>query len=151
MLMQFPKNSESNYPLSKMQIAIPKVGSVVKVITRHKNSLYYSNEEFRYSSFEGTVVTPDKWMSKNDFSVMTGKKDYPISTINIGNVFDIQYISGSSENKLDTKKRTFKVFSKKSNKNYTVVVSEGSAACDCVGFSFRRTCKHVTKVLNKIS
>lgn len=128
---------------------IPKVGSRVVVTTKHKNVIL-GGAPFKYTQIEGTVISPAKWMGANEFMLDTNDAMRPKSIINVSFVDDIKYIRGSST-KLATDTRVFKVSSKSSGRSYIVTSNAGKVSCTCVGFEFRKYCKHSKAVSEKIT
>ena len=122
------------------------IGTDVEITTKWKsNSLY---REFDINTFKGKVVANPKWLDGDYVSVYTGNPDYPISYIHK------KFIVGfdMAENRSDM--RIFKVKSKTKGSVYNVTSVSGTVSCDCVGFQFRRHCKHsdsVKKLLDKES
>jgi len=67
---------------------------------------------------------------------------------NVGDTVTINEVSGA---KIDytTVKSNREVITVQGSKGntYTVIKENGKATCTCVGYSFRKTCKHVQEVL----
>lgn len=127
---------------------IPKVGSQVVVTTKYRNVLL-GGEPFRYFKTTGTVLEPAKWMSSHEFMIATGEAMRPKAVINLSNVSNIQYLKGAGS-QINSDVRTFKVSSKASGKSYIVTATPKGIQCTCVGFEYRKYCKHSQAVSNKI-
>ena len=131
-----------------MAIAVPKVGSRVRVTTVYPNTYAYRGEDENYVSYtrEGVVVQSifrDPFM----FAVRTGDPDYPVSEYNAKSqhVVKIEYIiGGASQVSTDTK--AWKVKSSDGKKFYLVQRVSGKFSCTCTGFEFRKDCKHIGAV-----
>ena len=134
-----------------MAIAVPKVGSRVRVTTMYPNTYAYRGEDNNYVSYtrEGEVVQSifrDPFM----FAVKTGDPDHPVSEYNAKSlhVVKIEYIVGGA-NQVATDKKAWKVKSTDGKKFYIVERVNGKFSCTCTGFEFRKDCKHVGAVSKK--
>lgn len=122
------------------------VGSDVEITTKWKSNLLW--RDYDVNTFKGKVVPNPKWLDNDYVSVYTGNTEYPVSYIHK------KFIVGfdMAENRSDL--RIFKVKSKTKGSVYNVTSVGGKVSCDCVGFQFRRYCKHsdsVKKLLDKES
>jgi hypothetical protein len=130
---------------------IPLVGSVVQVTTKHPEIFYFSAEKYRLNTITGTVLKSEKWMGPAQFSVATGNPNFPVSIIDASNVHKLDVLTGSSK-KITAQgdERVFKVHSKSTQKDYIVTVKGIKLQCTCVGFEYRKHCKHASAVAKKI-
>lgn len=134
-----------------MTVAVPKVGSRVRVTTMYPNTYAYRGENDNYVTYtrEGVVVQSifrDPFM----FAVETGAADHPVSEFNAKSqhVVKIEYIVGGSK-QVATDKKAWKVKSEDGSKFYIVQRIEGKFSCTCKGFEFRKDCKHIGAVSKK--
>lgn len=132
-----------------MPVAVPNVGSRVRVTTMYPNTYAYRGEYDNYVTYtrEGLVVKS----IFNDpfyFAVETGAPDHPVSEYNAKSqhVIKIEYIVGGAS-QVSTETKAWKVKSKE--KVYLVTRVNGKFNCSCKGFEFRRDCKHVGAVSKK--
>ena len=132
-----------------MPVAVPNVGSRVRVTTMYPNTYAYRGEYDNYVTYtrEGLVVKS----IFNDpfyFAVETGATDHPVSEYNAKSqhVIKIEYIVGGAS-QVSTETKAWKVKSK--DKVYLVTRVNGKFNCSCKGFEFRRDCKHVGAVSKK--
>jgi len=132
-----------------MPVAVPNVGSRVRVTTMYPNTYAYRGEDNNYVTYtrEGLVVKSifnDPFM----FAVETGAPDHPVSEYNAKSqhVVKIEYIVGGAS-QVSTETKAWKVKSKE--KVYLVTRVNGKFNCSCKGFEFRRDCKHVGAVSKK--
>jgi hypothetical protein len=132
-----------------MAIAVPKVGSRVRVTTMYPNHVVYRGDTNGYVTYvrEGIVVQSifrDPFM----FAVETGAPDHPVSEFNAKSqhVVKIEYIVGGAS-QVATETKAWKVKSK--DKVYLVQRVGGKFSCSCKGFEFRRDCKHIGLVGKK--
>jgi hypothetical protein len=124
---------------------MPKTGSQIVLTTKHRN-VRLGEGKFVFNEHSGVVLSPDKWLLPSEFAIATGRKEFPKAIINLSNVVDIKYLSGSAGNSVQSGVRNFKVTSKSTGKSYILTASGSSITCTCTGFSYRRTCKHSAKV-----
>jgi hypothetical protein len=119
-----------------MAVAVPNIGSRVRVTTMYPNTYAYRGEYDNYVTYtrEGVVVQSifrDPFM----FAVETGAPDHPVSEFNAKSqhVVKIEYIVKSEDGK----------------RVYLVQRVNGKFSCTCKGFEFRKDCKHVGAVSKK--
>ena len=134
-----------------MAVAVPTIGSRVRVTTVYPNTYAYRGEDNNYVTYtrEGEVVQSifrDPFM----FAVKTGDPDHPVSEYNAKSlhVVKIEYIIGGSK-QVAIDKKAWKVKSEDGSKFYIVQRIEGKFSCTCKGFEFRKDCKHIGAVSKK--
>ena len=134
-----------------MTVAVPKVGSRVRVTTMYPNHVVYRGDTNGYVTYvrEGIVVQSifrDPFM----FAVKTGAPEHPVSEFNAESqhVVKIEYVTGSAT-QVATDKKAWKVKSTDGKKFYIVERVNGKFSCTCTGFEFRKDCKHVGAVSKK--
>jgi hypothetical protein len=114
------------------------LGADIEVKTRWKSNLL--GQEFDDKTFKGKVVKNPTWLDSDYISLHTGNPEYPVSYIHkkfiVGHVFAEERSTS----------RLFAVKSKSSGKVYNVASFDGDVTCECVGFQFRRKCKHSAAV-----
>ena len=136
-----------------MAIAVPKVGSRVRVTTMYPNHVVYRGDTNGYVTYvrEGEVVQSifrDPFM----FAVQTGDPQHPVSEFNAKSlhVVKIEYIVGGAQ-QVATDNKAWKVKSTDGKKFYLVQRVNGKFSCTCTGFEFRKDCKHVGAVAKKVA
>lgn len=134
-----------------MAVAVPKVGSRVRVTTMYPNTYAYRGEYDNYVTYtrEGVVVQSifrDPFM----FAVETGAADHPVSEYNAKSqhVVKIEYIIGGAT-QVSTETKAWKVKSEDGKRVYLVQRVNGKFSCTCKGFEFRKDCKHIGAVSKK--
>lgn len=128
------------------QFEMPKVGSQVRVTTRYRNHVLYNTSEYVETTYLGTVGSAHKLLSPNSFVLNTpNTPHFPKREINLAYVANIEYMDGTKANKTAS---TDQIWAVKGSKGdvYTVTRSNNQLSCSCVGFQFRRKCKHITMV-----
>ena len=89
----------------------------------------------------GKVVNTPPWVKDPAcFAIFVAGSPVPLRIINSKHVLAVN--GARAELKAETKVKTFTVRGSKGAK-YTVTNDGGRWACTCVGFGFRRDCKHV--------
>ena len=121
---------------------IPSVGSVVSVVTKHRNIFLptYKEHPFTYDKYVGTVVHNPKWLGADYVSVETGNPMYPVSMIKFANIESLDIVSGG--------KVSFQEFPVEGSKGkmYNVKKSGDHYSCNCTGFKYHGSCKHINLV-----
>jgi hypothetical protein len=130
-----------------MAVAVPKIGSRVRVTTRDKDYYVYATKEWRDTTYEG-VVEKSIFSDPFYFAVRTGNVYHPVSEFNAKSerLAKIEYITGSAT-QVSTETKAWKIQSK--DKIYLVTRIGGKFNCTCKGFEFRRDCKHIGAVGKK--
>ena len=126
---------------------IPQIGAVVRVHTRWHNHYFLTakTQPFVDHVYEGTVLPSDKADKPNTFNMTCVGIKMRHRQIPMGYVVQIEYLKGKG---VKPDFRTFKV--KSGDKEYLVTVANGRTECDCLGFKYRRKCKHSNAVLEQL-
>lgn len=120
-----------------------KIGQTIEITTKYQSHYIYRTEEFAYNHYTGVVIPNPKWLEHpNHVTIKTA--DGMTRIIDLGNV-----VGATSTTPTTLLTRTFKVTSKSKGSEYLVTVEGSRLSCTCVGFQFRRMCKHSTAVSNK--
>lgn len=126
----------------------PKVGKVVSVATFHS----FFNIRNRYT---GTVCASASYDDPHSFRLSTGDKQFPLRVISLDSVTHLSYEDGSKANQTEKKKIEVNAWEVKSDSRkggfYTVTRSGDHFACTCVGYGFRRSCRHVLAIKAKVA
>jgi len=134
-----------------MTIAVPKIGSRVRVTTMYPNHVVYRGDTNGYVTYvrEGIVVK-SIFNDPFKFAVETGAPDHPVSEFNAKSqhVVRIEVLIGSTK-QVAADKRAWKVKSTDGKSFYLVQRIEGKYTCTCTGFEFRKDCKHIAAVGKK--
>jgi hypothetical protein len=118
------------------------IGADIEIQTKWKSNLL--GVDFDYKTFKGKVVPNPKWLDSDYVSIRSSEQNkffhYPTNFIHkkfiVGHVFAQERST----------QRLFAVKSKSSGKTYNVTSFDGDVTCECVGFQFRRNCKHSAAV-----
>ena len=96
--------------------------------------------EFRY--YTGTIMR-EKWFQPDEIGITTGNPDFPFRRIRRERIVDVNGTKFTPPPKVE--RTEFTVTGSKGD-TYTVIKEGSRATCTCQGFSFRKTCKHLSMV-----
>ena len=119
----------------------PQPGSVIEVelYNRFAKAMIPPAPDPRV--YRGQVLKSYKWLTDREFC-MSGDDAWPTRVINLGNVVRLDIESGSAV-AIDTSTQTWEVQGSRGDR-YLVTRDSQGWSCDCKGFQFRKTCKHIT-------
>ena len=109
-----------------------------------RNRYSYHVEEFK--TYDGMQVTVPTWAAKGSIALATGDPKFPFRLIDpsiIVKIDDSNFSCVAESLPSDTK--TIEVQGSK-GKTYIVTISPSSKSCNCPGFSFRKSCKHISNI-----
>jgi len=109
---------------------------------RHRYANGYVGPEF--NEYTGTIMR-EKWFDADEIGITTGDSRFPFRRIHRSRIVEV---SGAKIDYTPVKssREVITVQGSKGN-SYVVTKEDGKASCTCVGYSFRKTCKHVQEVL----
>ena len=122
---------------------LPTVGTIITVTTESRMRSAYG--DYAYHELTGQVIANPKWLKATEFAIENPDHPNGFSVINLNNVVDIRDADGH-EYKFTTD-NTIKVWTVTGSKGneYTVKLQDGEYSCECVGFQYRKHCKHITE------
>jgi hypothetical protein len=90
--------------------------------------------------YTGAIIPNPKWVGADSICLTTGDITFPFRIINKANI-----VSSSVAITYNAPKSNRNVFQAKGNKGniYTITREGTNWSCTCVGFGFRRDCRHV--------
>ena len=100
-----------------------------------------------YNEYEGTIVSPKpQWLKDDQFMMDTGTNESELRVMDKDRI--ICGWTVSNDTKLPDPV-SVTVPSKSNGKSYIVSLANGglSLSCNCMGYSYRRTCSHVEEVM----
>lgn len=124
--------------------ALPQVGDIITVTTRY-NEYVVDRGEFNDTTYENVCVAPSfAWTKPNEFCLPVDDEPFITKrTISLNNVHKLVVHKGSEAQANVSGTRFIKVPGSKGNE-YTVTVLDGfGIECECLGFTYRRQCKHL--------
>lgn len=121
-------------------------GQQVTVTVKH--ALWHVRDRYAFHipetvTYSGTV-TRESWFDSNEIGITTDVKWYPVRQIRINRIVKI----GDKPVQLEPKTEDKKVITVSGSKGntYTVTKEFGRTSCTCTGYTFRKTCKHLSLV-----
>ncbi len=132
----------------------PEVNSLIKVTT--KPFEYSGRKIIPYNNhvLEGKVVESENYDDPLSFRLYTKNKNFRVSVIELKNVLNIEYSNGKKAKKIEELNKDLETtIEVKGSKNNIYIVSRtknGIYNCTCLGFSFKKTCKHINEVKKKL-
>lgn len=129
----------------------PTVGRRVIVTTDwSRNMKGYADYVPRISVSTGTVVPSMPYDDVDTFRMTTGDKTFPFSVVPLDYVTSLKYDTGEKISKGQARiiqNKSWQVKSDSRKGGFYTVIQEGSFfSCNCLGFQFRRACRHINKV-----
>jgi len=124
---------------------LPKIGSIITVTTEHRMATFWADTE--YHEITGEVIKSPSWLKPTEFAMANPEHPNGFSVINMTNVVDIRDADGR-EYKF-TADPSIKIWTVKGSKGneYTVKLQNGEYSCECIGFQYRKHCKHITECI----
>lgn len=130
-----------------VQFSHPKVGSKIRVQYRARDIYFKAEHEFVNEWVDGIVLPNHKFVDPNAFVLRVNCQMAPVREFNLKNVVDIQYFDGTeaeTEN-VDGEVKTLVVKGSKGDE-YLVTKEGNKTTCTCVGFQYRKACKHLEMI-----
>jgi hypothetical protein len=105
-----------------------------------KSHLYASDVIRQVSEYTGKILPNPKWISSDCICLSTGDTLFPFRIIDRERIVDLGApVAAASKPRTET----FIVNGSKPGTTYTVTRDGSHWSCTCVGFGFRKDCKHV--------
>ena len=133
--------------------AKPEVGQVVTVTTKYPESYYYSQEKWRYTTYENLPVLPSQPFDKpNTFRIPALNEPYISErVIALHNVSELEVNGEVGEQTNNTSNiRTVTVSGSKGNEYVVTIEGDEPKSCTCLGFQYRRTCRHLHDAMKTV-
>ena len=111
-----------------------KVGDQVSLKCKFRSYYLFNETGFDEFTVEGTVIKTPSYIDYDAVTIKTNDPDLPISIVPLRTVEG--YVPGTFPSTVVT----HQVVS--GANTYIVTVNSGKVSCSCVGFQFRRYCKH---------
>jgi SWIM zinc finger len=116
----------------------------MKIVVR--NALYLKRDRYsfpipEFNIYEGEQVPTYKWSVPGTICLTTGDPRWPVREIHPDAIVSIDDAPTVSKPKADAPKVYVVQGSKGST--YTVTSGPSGLSCDCPGFQFRKSCKHL--------
>ena len=133
----------------------PKVGLTVTVTTDWSDYFKpFDSATKRKKTYTGIVVENAKYDDPSSFRMATGDHSYPIRIISLDHVVSLVDATGKAADKVESKKNETSVWEVKSDSrkggSYTVTREGNHFSCTCVGYGFRKSCRHILQIKSKV-
>jgi hypothetical protein len=92
-----------------------------------------------FNEYTGKILPNPKWVSSDSICISTGDTDFPFRIIDRERIVGL----GEAAPVAVSRSETFVVQGSKPGSTYTVTRDGSHWSCTCVGFGFRKDCKHV--------
>lgn len=129
----------------------PAVGSKITVTTEwHDYYKGFAANVKREHTISGVVVGSAKYDDVHSFRLATGNSSYPISVVDLNRVTALVHEDGTSASKVSVAVPQVRHWEVKSDSrkggSYNVVFDGRGYSCECPGYTFRKSCRHINKV-----
>jgi hypothetical protein len=120
------------------------VGEVVTIRVRDaRNAAVFASGVINpINEYTGQILPNPKWIASDAICVSTGDSQFPFRVIDRDRIVGLD-ISLALPRELKLNRATFIVNGSKPGTTYTVTRDHTQWSCTCVGFGFRKDCKHV--------
>jgi hypothetical protein len=116
------------------------VGETVSIRVRDARNaaVYASGVVNQFNEYTGKILPNPKWVSSDSICISTGESHFPFRIIDRERIIEL-----GEPVAIATRSETFIVQGSKLGSTYTVTRDGSHWSCTCVGFGFRKDCKHV--------
>lgn len=130
-----------------IQFSHPRVGQKVRVTYRTRDIYFKAEHKIVNEWVDGIVLPSHKFVDPNAFVLSVNCQLAPVREFNLKNVVDIQYFDGieAASNNVDSEVKILVVKGSKGDE-YVVTKEGNKTSCTCLGFSFRRSCRHLSLI-----
>jgi hypothetical protein len=125
-----------------------EIGSWVQLTVRDLSAYARENPWMASTEIAGKVIENPKWLGSDYVSVLTGNARHPVSYVPVYRIMSANGKLSPTAQIVDD--QTWEVAGSKGN-TYTVTQSKSGFTCSCKGFEFRKHCRHITEIQNKIA
>ena len=121
------------------------IGETITVSVRDARNpaLYAAGVVNAVQEYTGMVVPNPKWVSSDSICLSTGDTVFPFRIIERDRIVKVGEIPVIVSGVGKPSSETFIIKGSKPGSNYTVTRDGSHWSCTCVGFGFRKDCKHV--------
>ena len=124
---------------------LPTVGTTITVTTEYKRPSIWG--DIQHNETTGEVIKSPKWLKPGEFAIENPNLPSGFSVINMKNVVDIRDADGHEYKfTTDSSVKVWAVTGSKGNE-YTVKLQDVEYSCECVGFQYRKDCKHIKQCI----
>lgn len=132
----------------------PEIGKRLTVITEYERKGFAVNVPTTTSK-SGVVIKSEHYDDPLTFRLATGDRNFPYSVVPLDLVKGLIYEDGSKGDTEQQKVITITAWEVKSDSrkggSYTVTRDGNHFSCDCLGFQYRKSCRHVIKIKSEVA
>ena len=123
--------------------------SQVTVRTRLYQPSYHRADAYLEHEITGQQLDNIKWLKPDEIAIANPQHPNGFSILHKKNILWIKDLQGrKSTVKIDPDYKQWTVKGSKGN-DYLVIRSKGQYNCTCPGFTYRKSCRHITEVGNE--
>lgn len=117
------------------------VGDVVTIRVRDTRNpaVFATGVVPQFNEYSGKILPNPKWVAQDAITLSTGISEFPFRIIDRERIVGL----GEAAPVSAPRSETFIVNGSKPGTTYTVTRDGSHWSCTCVGFGFRKDCKHV--------
>jgi hypothetical protein len=121
------------------------VGEVVTIRVRDaRNAAVFASGVINpINEYTGQILPNPKWIASDAICISTGDSQFPFRVIDRDRIVGLDISLARESEKAIARSETFIVQGSKPGTTYTVTRDSTQWSCTCVGFGFRKDCKHI--------
>jgi hypothetical protein len=127
----------------------PEIGKHLTVTTKYDRKGFAANVTSTHTK-SGVVIKSEHYDDPDTFRLATGDRSFPFSVVPLDHVTEILYEDGSKGETHTQKVITVSAWEVKSDSrkggSYTVTRDGNHYSCTCLGFQYRKSCRHIIKI-----
>jgi hypothetical protein len=122
---------------------LPAINQKIELKMKTPNCNLFNKSGFVIDSIKGVRQNSAKWDPPGTIRVFVGADPFPVRVIKLDRIVEL---FGKSVDLTKKDVQTWKVAGSKNNV-YTVTRMGNDYQCNCVGFQYRKHCKHIEGVV----
>lgn len=130
----------------------PEINKEITVTVKNKQRSFWHDNNYEECTYSGTVIADNAWTTPEEFVLLTpDTPDYSKRTIQLKSITKLEYLDGSvaQTKQADNNFKQWTVDGSKPGTKYLVIKAGNKWTCDCVAYQFRKTCKHINKLMEE--
>lgn len=131
-----------------MMFCKPQVGETISVMTQYRTPvLDVGLDSHTYKKVP--VLPSEKYDQPNTFRIPADVPYMDVRVIDLKNVIELT-INGKAAEVTEYEGVKIVTITGSKGNEYTVTIDQDSAKCTCIGFSYRRQCRHLGEAAEKV-
>lgn len=123
--------------------------SQITVRTRLYQPSYHRADSYLEHEITGELLNTIKWLQPNEIAVTNPQHPNGFSIIHKKNILWIKDLVGNKSTvAIDADYKQWTIRGSKGNE-YLVIRKKGQYNCTCPGYTYRKSCRHITEVGNE--